>query len=51
MKNSKSGDRDFLEKARAALRANDQDRAAPALAEFAERGTARAKAKVANDAG
>jgi hypothetical protein len=48
MKDSKSGDQDFLEKAKAALRDNDQDRAP---AEFAERGTARAKAKVANDAG
>jgi hypothetical protein len=51
MKDSKSGDQDFLEKAKAALRDNDQDRAPPIPAEFAERGTARAKAKVANDAG
>lgn len=49
MNDGKSGDRDLLERAKAALRDKDQDRAAPILGELAKRGATNAKAKVAND--
>lgn len=49
MNDGKSGDRDLLEQAKAALRDKDQDRAAPILSEVAKRGATNAKAKVAND--
>lgn len=50
MNDGATGDQDLLEQAKAALRDKDQDRAAPILAEIANRGAANAKAKVANDA-
>jgi len=49
LNDDKIGDRYLLEQAKAALRDNDQDRAAPILFQIAERGAALAKMKVAND--
>lgn len=49
MSNTEAGERHLLKKAKAALRDEDHDRAAPVLAEIAEGGAAKVRADVAND--